>query len=239
MNTNAVTADISTAKPLRPTDLPPVTAAPMTLAGGFVSADTYTDVMLDLETLGVAPGYAIVSIGAVAFNPLTRKLGPMFYGVATRASCLELGLKLDADTLAWWAKQSPEARQEYNIAEAGDPPAQSLLELLVNFDTYVEDLAINDRKPAVWGLGADFDGPILAAAFRAAGRKEPWRKNRCLRMLKDLYPEVQVERTGTHHHALHDAVSQAHWAIRLLDRHEASRRAHDAVQAVKAAFAGA
>ena len=60
----------------------------------------WSHVSLDLETLGTRPGCAILSIGAIAFNPSTNTLGPMFYEVVNRASCREIGLHEDQGTLA-------------------------------------------------------------------------------------------------------------------------------------------
>jgi exodeoxyribonuclease VIII len=72
----------------------------------------------------------------------------------------------------------------------------------------------------VWGNGADFDLPILSAAYVAAGfGGPPWKpyNGRCYRTLKNLRPDVpRPERRGTAHNALDDAVFQAEHAIALL-----------------------
>jgi hypothetical protein len=46
----------------------------------------------------------------------------------------------------------------------------------------------------------------------------PWKywRNRCYRTLKNLHPEVPIERTGIYHRALDDARSQAVHAMQLL-----------------------
>ncbi len=63
----------------------------------------------------------------------------------------------------------------------------------------------------IWGNGADFDNVILTSAYKRNDLELPWRytNNRCYRTLKSLYPEIKLERSGTHHNALDDAISQA------------------------------
>ena len=68
------------------------------------------------------------------------------------------------------------------------------------------------------GNGADFDLPILAAAYAAVGLSVPWKpyNGRCYRTLKNLAPVVKLARPGTHHNALDDARTQAVHAIKLM-----------------------
>jgi len=51
----------------------------------------YTDVMLDLETMGRKSNSALVSIGAVEFNLETGETGKEFYEVIDLQSCLDVG----------------------------------------------------------------------------------------------------------------------------------------------------
>lgn len=67
------------------------------------------DVMLDLETLGTRAGCATLSIGSVGFS--TEGLGEEFYCEVNQASCAAYGLFTEQSTLAWWNRQSPEARK--------------------------------------------------------------------------------------------------------------------------------
>jgi exodeoxyribonuclease VIII len=47
---------------------------------------------------------------------------------------------------------------------------------------------------------------------------QPWRhwNDRCYRTVKSLYPDVKLERVGTHHNAVDDAESQARHLIAML-----------------------
>ena len=63
----------------------------------------------------------------------------------------------------------------------------------------------------VWGNGATFDNVILSNAYKAAGMEQPWKfwDDRCYRTVKGLLPDIKIERLGTHHNAVYDAMSQA------------------------------
>ena len=66
-------------------------------------------VMLDLETMGNGPRAAIVSIGAVFFDPLTGELGAEFEAAIDLRSSAKSG-EIDPDTVLWWLGQGEEAR---------------------------------------------------------------------------------------------------------------------------------
>jgi len=181
------------------------------------------NVMIDLETLGTRPGCTILSIGAVGFSPESSVLhSAPFYSVISRASCKNAGLHEDPQTVAWWSRQSEQARQVLNEANewAGEKPENSdtsLFRVLWRFDRWLSQFNLSDVK--IWGNGSDFDNAILAAAYAALGMEQPWPfwNNRCHRTLKSLCPQVDIRRgTGTHHNALDDASAQADQAIRCL-----------------------
>ena len=171
------------------------------------------DIMVDLETLGSVPGCAMLSIGAVVFDATQGALGDDFYCVVDRASCAEAGLHECGDTLAWWGKQSLDARDV--IDQARGPLARPLREALEDFNAFV---LRQSRAARVWGNGADFDNAILSAAFRSVGMKPAWPfwQNRCYRTLKGLHPGIKLDRIGVHHNALDDAKVQARHAMRIL-----------------------
>lgn len=172
-----------------------------------------TDVMLDLETLGTAPGCVILSIGAVAFYPRQQKLGKEFYVVVNQASCESYGLSVTPETQAWWARQSERARSVLMLAQNG--LGVDLQDALDQFTAYLSGL---ESPVRVWGNGSDFDQPILAAAYAACGEDVPWKfwDNRCYRTLKSIVPGPPLKREGTYHNALDDAKSQALHAMKLL-----------------------
>lgn len=172
------------------------------------------DVMVDLETLGSGPGCAILSIGAVAFDPKTLRLGAEFHTLVSTASCRALGLREETDTLAWWARQSPEARQVIADAEASDVTLSAAMDA---FAAFVRSHGGANRV-RVWGNGADFDNAILAELCRRLGRPLPWAfwNSRCFRTLKGLRLAPEPDREGVHHNALDDARHQAVWALNIV-----------------------
>src|ERR1051326_6497779 len=154
-------------------------------------------IMVDLETMGSTPGSIIASIGAVAFDPMTGKMGAEFYTVVNIASAQAAGLRFDADTVSWWLKQGEEARSALS-AQASD-----LRQALLSFSQFW----VAQRGTHFWGHGANFDEPLLSSAFRALRIDPPWKffAARCTRTIFEL-ADVKTDRTaGTHHNALDEA----------------------------------
>jgi len=75
-----------------------------------------TDIMIDLETLATSPDAAILTIGAVKFDPFGDDIKDpkceKFYVRVDLDSCDRIGLVTTDDTIAWWANQSKEAQDE-------------------------------------------------------------------------------------------------------------------------------
>lgn len=159
--------------------------------------------MLDLETMGTAPGSAILAIGAVEFAHSTI-LGT-FYQKIDLQSAVDLGLVMDPQTVLWWLRQSDASRLEIAQGEGGH-----IKDVLSDFSNWLRENAI-DEEIEMWGNGAAFDNTLLAAAYHKLGMRLPWKysNDRCYRTVKNLYPDVQMVRDGTHHNALDDARSQA------------------------------
>lgn len=168
-----------------------------------------TNIMIDVETLGVRPGSVILSIGAVAFDAV--KITGRYHKNINTKTCLEAGLETDPETLAWWQDQDEAARQVITkAATTGEPIASTLWDFRNWF---------HRNGKLAWGNGADFDLPIVSEAFRRCGLGlAPWHSynSRCYRTLKNLRPDIQIVRVGMHHDALSDAESQALHAIALL-----------------------
>ena len=74
----------------------------------------FTDLMIDLETLGTTPETPVISIGAVFFNPETKKLGPTFYLPLAVDEQISRGRKPTGATLKWWMQQSNAAKKVFN-----------------------------------------------------------------------------------------------------------------------------
>lgn len=173
------------------------------------------NVMIDLETMGLRPNAAIVSIGAVHFDSsLTIST---FHQPILLASCEAAGLTVDQSTADWWAKQSKEARASWDNDQAVD-----LAEALDRFRGWI-NLIGGVKDVAPWGNGADFDLVLLKSAFDAVDMAVPWRyyNHRCFRTVRNLLPlEVPIQRVGTHHNALDDALYQTQWLQAVIKAYE-------------------
>jgi len=166
-------------------------------------------VEIDLETLGTVPGSVILSIGAVIFDPTKEPencLGREFYCVVSKPDSLTIGLTVSEDTLAWWKKQSPEARQV--LADADNP------EMADSVSTALQLLADFIPKDAIiWSNGANFDQPLLSVAYDKSGMETPWKfwNSRCHRTILGLHPAPKslMPKNQLAHNALEDAKTQA------------------------------
>ncbi len=168
------------------------------------------DAMLDLETTGKRAGCPILTIGAATFD-----LEHQFYAKIDLQSCHDVGLVDDPSTIAWWGDQSAEARME---ALSGHMP---LVVALGSFADWHQDMKTKYGKVYIWGNGADFDQPILEAAYQACGMSKPWNydASRCYRTLKNLPNNKTIKAdpfVGVKHNALADAVYQAKHAMKIL-----------------------
>lgn len=169
-----------------------------------MSEQELPEVMVDLETLDNTPTSLILSIGACKFY----KTGDGVYGANFHAfidpnDAFRHGLTISPGTVDWW--MDPErnaAREEMMANKAKRLP---LKEALLRFAQWM-----NGDRP-VWGNGAMFDNAILGNAFKAVGIRQPWAfwNDRCYRTIKSQHPDIKLERVGTHHSAVQDAVSQA------------------------------
>lgn len=162
--------------------------------------------MLDLETMGASSGAAIMSIGAVEFDLETTTLGREFYVNVDLASCLKLGLRVDASTLMWWLEQDEAARKSLLDHR------ENIYVALTLFKKWL------DPETTLWANGASFDFPILNEAYRLEGMEKPWnfRNERDARTIYRLN-NIKVENLGTHHNALDDAKAQARTLIHAFE----------------------
>lgn len=162
-------------------------------------------VMIDLETMGNNPDAPIVSIGAVFFT-LQGVSDRTFYKAIDLESAMAEGGRPDASTIIWWLKQSDEAR---SAIASGTSVGSALTALTHWFDL--------GGASGVWGNGATFDNVILRRAYERRKMQVPWPfwADRCYRTVKNMCPHIEIARTGTHHNALDDAISQAEHLVRI------------------------
>lgn len=163
----------------------------------------YTDIMIDLETLGTAPGSVITQIGMCAFSP--RDGNPNVESTFIRIdpqSALDCGLTVSWATISWWLQQDHDARMKM----AGKEGALELWQALKQMNEWIVDKG--DERVQVWGNGSNFDIGLLEVALAKVGQKPAWH-----------FRNIRDQRTITHLDVLHDDL-QLNWASPLV--------AHDA-----------
>lgn len=163
-------------------------------------------IMIDLETMGTRPNAPIVSIGAVAFD--ATGVHKKFYRVVDLESAVKAGGVIEPSTVLWWLVQSHDARMAL-----ADDIAEPVKDVLDAFALWVAKFDV----AGVWGNGATFDNVILTETYHRAYGVTPWRfwQDRCYRTVKNMYPGVEMVRSGTHHNALDDARTQAEHLIAI------------------------
>jgi exodeoxyribonuclease VIII len=176
------------------------------------------EVMLDLETMGVAHDSPIISIGAVKFDPrgTIGELGDPsnpeyghFHVAVEFHSLTEAGFVFDGKTVAWWLEQSDDARKSILM----DPmPIASALSMFY--------LWFGEVSRPTWGNGAGFDNVILRNAYLRLGGTAPFKYSHdsCYRTMRMLFPDVPYVPPVTAHNALSDAEAQAAHLQKLFNR---------------------
>ena len=163
-----------------------------------------TDLMIDLETLATSPNSAVLTIGAIKFDPFGNDIdddqSDRLYIKVDLDSCDELNLDVNDDTIAWWSQQSKEAQEEA-FSSDGRIHIRNAMEQLYKF-------AWGCNR--VWSHGASFDIVICENIFRKLNKAVPWKfwQVRDTRTLFDL--GLDPKRPPVlKHHALEDAWNQA------------------------------
>jgi hypothetical protein len=165
-------------------------------------------IMIDIETLGVAPNSVIVQIAAAEFDLWadTLTLDNTFSINVDPASGKEIGLVTDQGTIDFWKKQPEETIK--SVFSNAVPIKTALSELSRWMGTI-------STSPVIWANGAGFDPVLLGVAYDLCGMKPPW-GFRDIRDTRTIYDIVGVKdhRTfmpegGLFHNALADVYMQA------------------------------
>ena len=175
-------------------------------------------IMVDIETLSTAVNAAVLSIGAVEFDPMSGKIEREFYRELDLSA--QKNRHIDASTVQWWVKQC--LVNTDNIAFLTKPDSHKNILTFVLFelgsfitgneDNYVER-AEGYEKIALWACDPDFDIAILADLYKEHNLPIPWKFSepksvRTVRMLTQLAGmEIPVQEAD--HNALNDCIRKA------------------------------
>lgn len=162
-------------------------------------------VCLDLETLSLRSDAVITAIGAVAWETPNPTIGDFFSKFECKLSLDQPGRHMDPSTVAWWLRQSDEARKH---AFGGETSLGAAFIYLRNWLEGIGEDGIKDVY--VWTNDPSFDAAILKSAN--GGDSPPWyyRNTRCVRTASDLVSELEYQDLKerleiTPHYALDDA----------------------------------
>jgi hypothetical protein len=174
----------------------------------------FKHIMVDLETLGKPPYAPILSIAAVEFDIETGETRKSVYTTVKKESFDKYGIEPDPDTVAWWEKQSEEARKE---AFSGYLTIENALILLANFFD-------GKSRHKVWANSPSFDLNLLKNLYQKIGEEVwvtktqknnnglpwYWYNEQDVRTYNGIFPSVvkNMPFEGVAHNALEDCNHQ-------------------------------
>lgn len=160
--------------------------------------------MIDLETLGVGPLAAILTIGWCRFDlspsPDSDRTIEKHKIHVNVESCLKAGMRMRDSTFRWWLRQEKRAQEALNSS----PP----LPLPMALEAFSK---VFSGDEIVWGNGSNFDISILEVAYELCNMEIPWEFYNvgCYRTLKNIATEVPRIKPDIPHCAMSDAEAQA------------------------------
>ena len=169
---------------------------------------TNTAVMIDCETLATGTQPVILTLGACKFDPvgneITNPQMEVLYLRIDLESQTAIGREVNDDTIAWWARQTPEAQEEALGDATENNPRYTLTEAMDKLYKFCWG------AKTVWSNGATADVVWLETAFRQVNKAIPWKfwEVRDHRTIVDIGFNPSMPPV-TAHNALEDAVNQA------------------------------
>lgn len=155
-------------------------------------------IMFDLETLDTAHTAAILTLGAVKFDPATNSLNDKLLIRFTLDDQLAIGRTISDSTLDWWAKQAKEIQDE----AFSDKERMDLDTALDVFHKFVWG------ADNIWSQGS-FDVNIMENLYKSKQKPLSWNYWQ-IRDSRTLFDIVGGELVRSNpHDALEDAIAQA------------------------------
>lgn len=159
--------------------------------------------MIDIETLSTAVNTAVLSIGAVEFDPFSGEIKNEFYHELRFTD--QQDRAIDIRTVQWWVKQVYHNVQRGEIFIKDEKtPVRNALILLKDF--------MGTGGKTVWACDPDFDCAILSSLYTEYKLTTPWlyyepKSVRTIRELAKLHSIGLPGATKTHN-ALEDCLRQ-------------------------------
>lgn len=171
---------------------------------GKKMAQTWTDIMVDIETTDTQPDRgAILQISAVKFNLKEGTVCPEFFDRCLRVPPHR---RWSESTRNWWLEQRQETLMD--ILKRGE----DWLKVINDF----ADFGYPQNHLRFWSKPTHFDYSFLSSYFSDAGLAQPFHYRTATDMnsfLSGLYypnevPKAQIEFDGAVHNALFDTLNQ-------------------------------
>lgn len=181
--------------------------------------------MIDIESLGVGKNCCIVQIGACYFDRNSGGIGKLFKVNIDARSAVASGAALEADTVYWWLKQSPEA-----IASITEAPLLPIRETFEKLNEFLKD------AKCIWSH-ATFDFVAITETYKRLEMKPSfsYKTARDIRTLIDIFniSTNDTVREGLHHDGLADAIHQVKYCMSAFKRLGELKQAQDLISYVR------
>lgn len=184
-----------------------------------------TDIMIDVETLGLAVTAPIIQIGAVGFDRRTGKTRHKLLVNIEFEDAIQNGT-IEGGSLEWWFSQDEQARESLF---SGD--SVSLKEALLQLSRFFDMVSGEGDEPLkVWACGVVFDIGKIEHQMTRLSVPIPWdfRDIRDTRTIEDISPisrALAIEHTTGNlsqcsiaHNALDDCLWQIGYLVPMLNR---------------------
>lgn len=201
-----------------------------------LDASKATDVMFDIETLGVKPGCIVLSAAALKFNRHKDFHEGEAYidlienGFAKRVSFslsrqMHLGLQADQSTMDWYFNKNVGMLSEIERSGASTVDLKVTLLELNEFFTEVQNESGKDC--CIWANSPTFDIEIIKVLYEKCGVKFPFSYGRCMdvRTIRDSYQMMFGETPKPDRNKAHDPVYDCVYQTELLQRYWTNVRA--------------
>ena len=177
-------------------------------------------ISLDIETLATSENAVVTSIGVCLFDPekLEIRNNPWHkiqWNISEEGiqDQIDKGREINYSTITWWLKQSKEAIDKTFFVEKSRSIEDALYEFKKFCSETVSGVPVEPSKVYIWGNGNMFDNCIMRSLFKTYGIEYPcsYRNDLDLRTIKWLMGKnlPKIEKEGTGHNAVDDAVFQA------------------------------
>lgn len=187
-----------------------------------------THYAFDLETLGKKENAVILSIGVVPFTfesnaTFSELLDAGLYLKLSVEKQVQMGRKIEKDTVEFWKKQGDEAREVLTpTAKDVDPIAACKI-----IDGFIKENGVDKERSWFWSRGNAFDFGKIEDLYDSYGIPLPFLgfMQRDIRTMVDCFcgttrgkvKAVRPQDGFIYHNALHDAASDVAKMIEIYD----------------------